>query len=257
VRRAQQPLPHPARLCNIIPMNRKVLRIAHVIGLLLSVLLIAGCSGMFEPPPPLFDAGRYKTIAVLPARVVVKTGSPPFLAENTELTGKISGIAQEAVSTVMVVKGYDVMAPLDINDKLRDDKSLEEDFMNVAIRSGFMGDKGPPPEGYEAGEGAASRLAKTLGADMIILVHGSGEFHSFGENLVQSIVTDIISDGKKKSQSRPSYLTMELIFVDPAGERVEARMWTGKFTYSDTVPALSRNLETRMMRVPVRRVSGY
>ena len=216
------------------------------------MLFTTACAGMFEPPPPLFDAGRYKTIAVLPARVVVKTGSVPFLAENTELTGKISGIAQEAVSTVMVMKGYDVLAPLDLNDKLRDDKSLEEDFMNVAIRSGFMGDKGPPPDGYTRGEGSGGRLAEALGADMIILVHGSGEFHSFGENLVQSIVTDIISDGKKKARSRPSYLTMELIFVDPAGERVEARMWTGKFTFSNTVPAMSRYLETRMTRVPVR-----
>ncbi len=233
-------------------MKKKTLRNTHFIALLLSGLLITSCAGMFEPPPPLFDSGRYNTIAVLPARVVIKTGSPPFLAENDELTGKISGLAQEAVSTVMVVKGYDVMAPLDVNDKLRDDRSLEDAFMDVALKSGFMSEMGPPPDDYEMPEGSGRKLAEALGADMIVLVQGNGEFHSFSENLVQGIFTNIISDGKKKAQSRPSFLKMELIFVDPIGERVEARLWTGGFTYTDKIIPMSRYLDQRMTRVPVR-----
>jgi len=233
-------------------MKMKALRNTCIIALALMGLLITSCAGMFEPPPPLFDSGRYNTIAVLPARVVVKTGAPPFLADNDELTGKISGLAQEAVSTVMVVKGYDVMAPLDINDKLRADRSLEDAFMEVALKSGFMRDKGPPPEGYDAPGGSGRKLAEALGADMIVLVQGKGEFHSFSENLVQSIVTDIISDGKKQARSRPSYLEMELIFVDPRGERVEARLWTGGFSYTDKIVPMSRYLERKMVRVPVR-----
>ncbi len=220
------------------------------------VLLTASCGGMFEPPPPLFDSGRYNTIVVLPARVVINTGSPPFMAENSELTGKISGLAQEAVSTVMVVKGYDVMAPLDVNDKLRDDRSLEDAFMDVALKSGFMSEMGPPPEDYEMPEGSGRKLAEALGADMIVLVQGNGEFHSFSENLVQGIFTNIISDGKKKAQSRPSFLKMEIIFVDPIGERVEARLWTGGFTYTDKIIPMSRYLEQRMKRVPVRTRPG-
>ena len=152
------------------------------------MLFTTACGGMFEPPPPLFDSGRYNTIVVLPARVVIKTGSPPFLAENDDLTGKISGLAQEAVSTVMVVKGYDVMAPLDVNDKLRGDRSLEDAFMDVALKSGFMSEMGPPPDDYEMPEGSGRKLAEALGADMIVLVQGNGEFHSFSENLVQGIV---------------------------------------------------------------------
>ena len=220
-----------------------------VIFLAIAAVFAAGCAGMFEPPPPLWEPGRYSTIAVLPTRMEIATGAP-FTSKNTDLSNRYGGLVQEAIAIALVKKGYDVMAPLDSNDRISEDDELMEAFMGLAVGAGVA-----PTEAYQGGPRSGSledapRLAEALGVDLLVLSAGGGEYHSGGESLVQGILTSVITKGKQHYQAPPSYLETKVVFVDPELERVAARLRTRRYDYVKDVSSAAGVFLRLFRRIP-------
>ena len=215
-----------------------------------SLLLVSGCAGTYTPPPPLWDSSLYNTIAVLPVRMTIATGRQPFTSENTELSGPMGGKMQEALSIVVRYKGYEVLSPDDLSERLMKEDDLADAFVSLAASQGLMGpDRTASPE--EGMEGAAL-IGEKLGADLLVIAYGKGEYHSGGENLVQSIVTGLLSKGKQQYQAPPSFLEANILFVDPATGKRIAHFPGSRMAYENEIIRLSKVLDRVLRRVPVK-----
>jgi hypothetical protein len=219
-----------------------------------SLLLTAGCAGISEPPAPLWDSAFYQTVAVLPVRMTVLTGGEYFQSEDTELSNRMGAMVQESLSVVMRQRGYDVLAPEDLSERLMKEDDLSEAFAALASAHGYMGKQGGAS--WEDAMGGAALIGEKLGADLLVLAHGNGEYHSFEETLFQGLVTGFLSKGREQYRTPPSYLNLDVYFVDPrAGVRL-ARILPRRFSYEQTVVALSRRLNSFLRRVPVKQGPG-
>jgi hypothetical protein len=214
------------------------------------LLLAAGCAGMYTPPPPLWDSSLYNTVAVLPVRMTIGTGRPPFTSEDTELSGTMGGKMQEALSIVVRYKGYEVLSPDDLSERLMKEDDLAEAFVNLAASQGLMGPDRTAP--YDEGMEGAALIGEKLGADLLVLAYGRGEYHSAGENLVQGIVTGLLSKGKEQYQSPPSFLEANILFLDPSAGRRIARFPGSRMSYESEIIRLSRAVDRVLRRVPVK-----
>jgi hypothetical protein len=220
----------------------------------LSLIMTAGCAGMFKPPPPLWNAAAYNTVAVLPVRMTVLTGRELFKSEDTERSDRMGGMMQEALSVVMRHRGYEVLAPGDLSEKLMEEDDLSEAFAILAAAHGYMGDEGRAP--WEEAIESAALIGDKLGADLLVLAHGNGEYHSFEENLFQGVVTGLLSKGREQYQTPPSYLDLDVFFVDPvAGVRI-ARLLPRQMSYEDKAIPLAKMLDRHLRRVPVKQQPG-
>jgi len=183
-------------------------------------------------------------------RMTIATGRPPFTSENTELSGTMGGKMQEALSIVMRYRGYDVLSPDDLSERLMKEDDLAEAFISLAASQGLMGPDRTAP--HEEGMEGAVLIAEELGADLLVVAYGQGEYHSGGENLVQSLVTGILTKGKQQYQAPPSFLEASIHYVDPAtGSRI-ARFPGRRMSYENEIVQLSRVLDRVLRRVPVK-----
>ncbi len=229
-------------------MRTKTENFLFLFPVILSFLLSGGCAGTFTPPPPLWDASLYDTVAVLPVRMTVSTGRPPFTSEDTELSDTMGGKMQEALSIVVRYRGYDVLSPDDLSERLMDGDDLAEAFINLASSQGMMGPEQKVPQ-VEGMEGAAL-IGEKIGADLLVLAYGQGEYHSTGENLFQGIVTGLLSKGREQYQAPPSFLEANIIFVDPVRGLRIARFREARMAYEDDTIPLSKVLDRVSRRVP-------
>ena len=214
------------------------------------LLLFNGCAGTYTPAPPLWESSLYNTVAVLPVRMTVATGRPPFTSEDTELSGNMGGKMQEALSIVVRYRGYEVLSPDDLSERLMKEDDLADAFVSLAASQGLMGpDRTAPPE--EGMEGAAL-IAEKLGADLLVIAYGQGEYHSGGEALVQALVTGFLSKGRQQYNPPPSFLETNIIFVDPATGRRIARFPGSRMAYESEIIPLSQALDRVLRRVPVK-----
>jgi hypothetical protein len=228
---------------------RPVLRKLTFAALLTAMINLSACAGI-QPAPPLWEPGMYGSMAVLPMRVQIKTGAPPLTSEDSELTSKLSGTATEAASVALRYRGYRIFAPLEVTDRLDADKEMEVAFLDLAAASGIMNERPGLIYDQEKGAAAAAKLGEKLGVDILVLGRGNGEFHGFGENLVQGILTGILTDGKSQYDPPPSYLSLDLMFIDTkTGHRI-ARIYADRMTYADETIKLARVLDRRFGRIP-------
>jgi hypothetical protein len=233
-----------------IPMKTPTLKSVFLILVTLPMLLVTGCAGTHTPPPPLWDSSLYNTIAVLPVRMIVGTGRPPFTSENTELSGAMGGKMQEALSIVVRYRGYEVLSPDDLSERLMKEDDLAEAFVSLAASQGLMGPDRTAP--YEEGMEGAALIGEKLGADLLVLAYGRGEYHSSSENLLQGIVTGLLTKGREQYQAPPSFLEANILFVDPStGSRI-ARFPGRRMGYEEEIIPLSRMVDRVLRRVPVK-----
>ena len=228
-------------------MPGKILPILILIGL-------TGCAGISKPPTPLWDPNLYDTIAVLPVRMSILTGREFFQAEDTDLSNRMGGLMQESISVAMRLKGYDVLAPEDLSERLMEEDDLAEAFFSLAGAHGFMEDQvHVPPEEVIA---QAALIGERLGADLIVLAHGNGEYHSFEEHLFQGMVTGLLSRGRDHYQTPSSFLKLETFFLDGAeGTRV-ARILPRSFPFEKSLIPLTRRVKGLLRRVPEKDPAG-
>ncbi|MDF1536785.1 MAG: hypothetical protein P1S46_09865 [bacterium] len=230
-------------------MKRTSFRIHFSLIALTVLLLTANCAPM-QPAPPLWGPDAYKTVLVLPIRMTIGTGRPPFTSEDTDLSNDMGGKMQEALAIAMRAKGYDVLAPLDSTERLMDEDDLSDAFGVLAAAHGYMDDSGKA-DWEEAMDGAAL-IGRKLGADLLILGRGRGEYHSGGENLVQGVLTGLLSKGREQYNAPPSFLTIDASFIDPAARRRIARFPSRQLPYEDDLLPLAKLMSRQMGRVPVR-----
>ena len=100
-------------------------------------------------------------------------------------------------------------------------------------------------------EGAAL-IGEKLGADLLVLAYGRGEYHSAGESLVQSLVTGLLTRGREQYQPPPSYLQTNITFIDPVAGRSIARFPGARMEYENQVLPLSKVLDRVLRRVPAK-----
>jgi len=229
-------------------MKESTLKLCFYITVVFPVLLVSGCAGTYTPRPPLWDSSLYNTVAVLPVRMTVATGRPPFTSEDTELSGTMGGKMQEALSIVMRYNGYEVLSPDDLSERLMKEDDLAEAFVSLAASQGLMGPERTAPfdEGMEGG----ALIGEKLGADLLVVAYGQGEYHSSGENIVQGLLTGLLSRGKEQYQAPPSFLEADIIFIDPLAGRRIARFAGARMTYEDEIIRLSKVLDRVLRRVP-------
>ena len=221
--------------------------------LVLTLMTLAGCAGMSTPPQPLWDPGLYDTIAVLPVRMTVLTGRELFKSEDTDLSDMMGGLMQESLSTALRLKGYGVLAPEDLSERLFEEDDLSEAFFSVAGAYGFMGDEGQVSR-EEAMEGAAL-IGEKLGADLLVIAHGNGEYHSFEETLFQSMVTGFITKGREVYDTPPSFLRADIFFVDGAEGVGVARILPRSFPFEKDLVPLTRRISRLLGRVPEKKTA--
>ena len=105
---------------------------------------------------------------------------------------------QEALSIVVRYKGYEVLSPDDLSERLMKEDDLAEAFVSLAASQGLMGPDRTAP--YDEGMEGAALIGEKLGADLLVLAYGQGEYHSAGENLVQGIVTGLVEQFLDQAQ---------------------------------------------------------
>ena len=184
--------------------------------------------------------------------MVIKTGVPPFTSPDTDLSNELGAVVQQALSGVMVYRGYKVLAPLDVEERLEKDRDLSEAFMKLALAEGIAPADSPPDHSSGKSMESAKTVASALGADLLVLAYGDGEYHSTGESILQGIFTNIITKGKQQYQEPPSYLSAHMIFVDPNLERPLARLSSGNMPFIKDPVRLARILDGRTKRIPSR-----
>jgi len=229
-------------------MRSKSRDIVLLILVTFSSLLAGGCAGTYAPLPPLWDSSLYNTVAVLPVRMTVATGRPPFTSEDTELSGTMGGKMQDALSIVMRARGYEVLSPDDLSERLMKEDDLADAFVGLAASQGLMG-----PErtaSVEEGMDGAALIGKKLGADLLVVAYGRGEFHSTGENLFQGIVTGLLTKGREQYNAPPSFLETNIVFIDPVTGTRLARFPGSTMAYEDDILRLSKLLDRALRRVP-------
>jgi hypothetical protein len=182
--------------------------------------------------------------------MTIGTGRPPFTSEDTELSGTMGGKMQEALSIVVRYKGYEVLSPDDLSERLMKEDDLAEAFVSLAASQGLMGPDRTAP--YDEGMEGAALIGEKLGADLLVLAYGQGEYHSAGENLVQGIVTGLLSKGKEQYQAPPSFLEANILFLDPSAGRRIARFPGSRMSYESEIIRLSRAMDRVLRRVPVK-----
>jgi hypothetical protein len=214
-----------------------------------TLLLTVDCAPR-QPAPPLWNPDAYNSVLVLPIRMTVGTGRPPFTSEDTDLSNDIAGKMQEALSIAMRSKGYDVLAPLDSTERLMDEDDLSDAFGILAAAHGYMDESGNV-DWEEAMDGAAL-IGEKLGADLLILGRGRGEYHSGGENLVQGLLTGFLSKGKEYYDAPPSWLSIDAFFIDTAGRSRVARFPSRQMSYQSKILPLAKMLNRYMGRVPAK-----
>ena len=219
---------------------------------ILTAFLAAGCAGMPSHRPPLWDAELYPVAAVLPVRMVINTGAPPFTSHDTDLSNEMGAVLHQALSAVMVYRGYKVPAPLDVEERLGKSRELSEAFMDLALTAGIAPEDSPSGHSRGSSLRSAQKVATALGADLLVLAYGDGEYHSTGETILQGIFTGVLTKGKQQYREPPSYLSAHMIFVDPALERPIAGLSTGHMTFVRDPVGLARVLAARTKRIPVR-----
>ena len=229
-------------------MNSSSLKQLASLYLVFCLLFLSGCAGSYPPPAPLWDSSLYDTVAVLPVRMTISTGRPPFTTEDTELSGTMGGKMQEALSIVIRYKGYEVLSPDDLSERLMEEEDLSEAFISLASSQGLMGPDQKAP--WEEGMAGAALIADKLGADLLVVGHGQGEYHSASENLVQSLVTGLLSKGKEQYNAPPSFLEADISFIDPASGTRIARFPPQPMSYQDKIIPLSKSLDRFLRRVP-------
>jgi hypothetical protein len=236
-------------------MNSSILRQLFFLLSTLCLLLVSGCAGNYPPPAPLWDSSFYNTVAVLPVRMTVSTGRPPFTTEDTELSGTMGGKMQEALSIVIRYKGYKVLSPDDLSVRLMKEEDLSEAFISLASSQGLMGKD--QNVSREEGMAGAALIADKLGADLLVIAHGHGEYHSAGENLLQGLVTGLLSKGREQYQAPPSFLEASISFIDPASGIRLARFPGRRMGYEDKIIPLSKMLDRVLRRVPEKLDAGH
>jgi|GEM_PF-5829313 len=215
---------------------------------ILLLLAAAGCAGPSEPPPPLWDPDLYQTAAVLPVRMTILTGAEHFQSESAQWSNRIGAAMQEAISTVMRLKGYEVLAPEDLSERLLEEDDLAEAFMALAGAHGFM-DEGITLATEEAVRGGAL-IGEKLGADLLVLAHGNGEYHRIQENLFQGMITGFFSDGRDNHHTQSSFLRTEIFFLDAAAGTRLARIPPRSIPFEKSAIPLTRWVAGILKRVP-------
>jgi hypothetical protein len=216
----------------------------------LAVLLLAVSCAPRQPAPPLWHPDAYNSVLVLPIRMTIGTGRPPFTSEDTDLSNDIGGKMQEALSIAMRGKGYDVLAPLDSTERLMEEDDLSDAFGILAAAHGYMDESGNV--NWEEAMDGAALIGEKLGADLLILGRGRGEYHSVGENLVQGILTGFLSKGKEQYDAPPSWLSIDAFFIDTAGRTRVARFPSRQLPYEDDLLPLAKLLSRYLGRVPAK-----
>jgi hypothetical protein len=180
--------------------------------------------------------------------MTVGTGRPPFTSEDTELSGIMGGKMQEALSIVVRYKGYEVLSPDDLSERLMKEDDLAEAFVSLAASQGLMGPDRTTSQ--EEGMEGAALIGEKLGADLLVIAYGRGEYHSGGENLVQGIITGLLSKGRVQYQAPPSFLEANILFIDPiTGSRI-ARFPGRRMAYENEIIRLSKAVDRVLRRVP-------
>jgi hypothetical protein len=185
--------------------------------------------------------------------MTIGTGRPPFTSEDTDLSNDMGGKIQEALAIAMRLKGYEVLAPLDSTERLMDEDDLSDAFGVLAAAHGYMDGSGNV--NWEEAMDGAALIGEKLGADLLILGRGRGEYHSAGENLVQGLLTGILSKGKQYYEAPPSFLKLDASFIDPAARRRIARFPSRQLPYEDKLLSLVKLMSRQMGRVPVKQES--
>lgn len=224
------------------------------VAMVLSLLALTGCAGVSDPPTPLWDPALYETVAVLPVRMTVLTGRHPFEAEDTDLSFRTGALMQKSLSIAMRMKGYEVLAPEDLSERLMVEDDLSEAFVALASAHGFMGDDtGTPLDEAMAG---AARIGEKLGADLLILAHGSGEYYGRESALYEGLFTGLLSHRDDHRPPPISFLKVEVFFVDQtAGVRV-ARIPPSSIPFEKSLAPLTRRINGLIRRVPEKAPSG-
>ena len=152
------------------------------------------------------------------------------------------------MSIVIRYKGYEVLSPDDLSERLMEEEDLSEAFFSLASSQGLMGPDQKAP--WEEGMAGAALIADQLGADLLVIAHGRGEYHSASENLLQGLVTGLLSKGRDQYQAPPSFLEADISFIDPdSGTRI-ARFPRRSMGYESEILPLSRMLDRVLRRVP-------
>ncbi|MBN2719793.1 MAG: hypothetical protein JXR72_01690, partial [Proteobacteria bacterium] len=139
--------------------------------------------------------------------------------------------------------------PEDLSERLLEEDDLAEAFMALAGAHGFM-DDGITVATEEAVRGAAL-IGEKLGADLLVLAHGNGEYHSFEENLFQGMITGFFGDGRDRyHHTRSSFLRAETFFIDPAAGTRLARIPPRNFPFEKSIIPLTRRVAGILKRVP-------
>ena len=157
---------------------------------------------------------------------------------------------QEALSIVVRYKGYEVLSPDDLSERLMKEDDLAEAFVSLAASQGLMGPDQTTSQ--EEGMEGAALIGEQLGADLLVIAYGRGEYHSGGENLVQGIITGLLSKGREQYQAPPSFLEANILFIDPiTGNRI-ARFPGRRMAYENEIIRLSKAVDRVLRRVPVK-----
>jgi hypothetical protein len=234
-----------------------------VFALALLSLLAAACIPP-PPQPPAWPPDRYSRVLVLPVRMSVSTGAPPFTTPDSGLSGRQGELAQQALTLVFRSRGYETVNPLDADERLGKDRELMGAVVALAGRAGFLREEAPygsalvpgaePPGGAEAGRGApapigqeeARRLGEAFGADLLVLAVGEGELHGLGE----SFLTALVSKGRQSAP--PSWQRLTLVAIDPAAGSTAARL-SADCGWTTDLGELAEELSRELRGIPQKR----
>jgi hypothetical protein len=134
------------------------------------------------------------------------------------------------------------------------EEDLSEAFFSLASSQGLMGPDQKAP--WEEGMAGAALIAEKLGADLLVIAQGQGEYHSAGENLLQGLVTGLLSKGRDYYQAPPSFLEADISFIDPASGTRIARFPGRRMSYESEILPLSNMLDRVLSRVPEKQNPG-
>ncbi len=217
--------------------NRSFNQPVVVAAICIAAIMLTACVPP-PPRPPPWPPDRYSRVLVLPVRMTVSTGTPPFTSPDSDLSERQGDLAQRALALVFRARGYQLVNPDDAGEKLRKDAKLMEAVRMLAAREGFLGEEREYGDGFvpgavpgavpgedprpaaprSAGVDEARAMGQAFGADLLVIAAGSGELHDFGE----SLLTALMSRGRQDSP--PSWLRVTLAAVDPATGLTVARL---------------------------------
>lgn len=221
--------------------------------LLLFAGIFAGCAGNSEPPPPLWNSASYTTIAVLPIHMTISTDAPADSSIDSDLSNEFSWKMAEAASVALRYRGYKILAPLDIGDRLKEDRRMALAVRELAALSGFIEgvDKSRAPH-PDVEKDAASFLGETLGADILVLGKGIGEQHSFAEAVKNGVKKWMTFGIPPVNQSPPAYLSVNMVFIDSSNGKKLTRIFASQMPWKTELIDIAKELDRQFRRVPVK-----